>query len=330
MCLGSQINSRLLWCARLAPAAMDDAALAKLEKLAEMKSKGILTEEEFAQQKAAVLGGSASNQVAAAPGGIQPIMMQPGMMGNQRPPPPGCPPGGQFVMVMYKGPVTEQAQQTHSATCCILGALFIMGPGILCCLFAGCPPQDLKDEKEVYQVGGTYYTLNGTVDTNVGPAGPPAPMPPVPIDVDPATAARLAELINRGVGVWKSSPTVSTNGLMTLTQTFELRPLSNGFYSTVQSTTGKNCLGCSDRRLTSERHGKTAVDGTIFTIQGIFGLIHGALTSYDTDSNVATYSFNGPGVSGTWVIDGHDEKITSHSKTVVGGRCYEFKFEFRR
>ena len=68
---------------------MDDAALAKLEKLADMKSKGILTEEEFAQQKAAVLGGSgnASNQVASAPGMMQqPIMMQPGMMGNQRRP----------------------------------------------------------------------------------------------------------------------------------------------------------------------------------------------------------------------------------------------------
>ena len=51
---------------------MDDAALAKLEKLAEMKSKGILTEEEFAQQKAAVLGGSASNQLRLLPEGSNP------------------------------------------------------------------------------------------------------------------------------------------------------------------------------------------------------------------------------------------------------------------
>ena len=138
---------------------MDDAALAKLEKLADMKSKGILTEEEFAQQKAAVLSGEivSHNQVA-------PVMMQPGMMGNQRPPPPGCPPGGQFVMVKYHGPATKQAIEAHVATCCILG--FFLGP--ICCLLALCPPQDLKDEKEVYQLGGTYYTPNGTVDTNVG------------------------------------------------------------------------------------------------------------------------------------------------------------------
>ena len=170
MCLGSQINSRLLWCARLAPAAMDDAALAKLEKLAEMKSKGILTEEEFAQQKAAVLGGSASNQVAAAPGGIQPIMMQPGMMGNQRPPPPGCPPGGQFLMVKFEGPKTQKYQQSYSRTCCIIGTLLVpaFGAGIICCLLVGWPPVPLKDEKEVYQVGGRYYSLNGRVDTNVG------------------------------------------------------------------------------------------------------------------------------------------------------------------
>ena len=317
---------------------MDDAALAKLEKLADMKSKGILTEEEFAQQKAAVLGGSgnASNRVAPAPGMMmQPIMMQPGMMGNQRPPPPGCPPGGQFLMVKYKGPATQQAQQHHASTCCIIGTLFLpaMGAGIICCLFAGCPPEDLKDEKEVYQVGGTYYTLNGTVDTNVGPAGAggPAPMPPTPIDVDPATAARLAELINKSVGVWKSSPTVSTNlPCLTITQTFELRPLSNGFYSTVQSNTGKNCCGCPDRRLTSEFHGKCAADGTSFTMQGIFGLIHGALTSYDTDSNVATYSFNGPRVSGTFMIDGQHDSMTSHSQIKTRKGTFEFKFEFRR
>ena len=139
---------------------MDDAALAKLEKLADMKSKGILTEEEFAQQKAAVLSGEivSHNQVA-------PVMMQPGMMGNQRPPPPGCPSGGQFLMVKYRGPVTQQAQQHHSSMCCIIG---ILCANPICCLCAACPPPDLKDEKEVYQLGGTYYTPNGTVDTNVG------------------------------------------------------------------------------------------------------------------------------------------------------------------
>ena len=150
---------------------MDDAALAKLEKLADMKSKGVLTEEEFAQQKAAVLGGSgnASNRVAPAPGMMmQPIMMQPGMMGNQRPPPPGCPSGGQFLMVKYRGPATQQAQSSHTNFCCILGILFNMFGGPICCILALCPPQDLKDEKEVYQLGGTYYTPNGTVDTNVG------------------------------------------------------------------------------------------------------------------------------------------------------------------
>ena len=56
--------------------AMDDCA-AKLEK---PDMKGVLTEEEFAQQKVAVLSGEivSHNQVA-------PVMMQPGMMGNQRP-----------------------------------------------------------------------------------------------------------------------------------------------------------------------------------------------------------------------------------------------------
>ena len=142
---------------------MDDAALAKLEKLADMKVKGILTEEEFAQQKAAVLSGE-----IVSPKQVAPVMMQPGMMGNQRPPPPGCPPGGQYLMVKYVGPATQQAQQSHGIMCCILGTLFIIGPGIICCILAAFPPQDLKDEKEVYQVGGTYFTPNGTVDTNVG------------------------------------------------------------------------------------------------------------------------------------------------------------------
>ena len=94
----------------------------------------------------------------------------PGMMGNQRPPPPGCPPGGQFLMVKYEGPKTQKYQQAYSRTCCIIGTLLVpaFGAGIICCLLVGWPPVPLKDEKEVYQVGGTYYSLNGRVDTNVG------------------------------------------------------------------------------------------------------------------------------------------------------------------
>ena len=99
----------------------------------------------------------------------------PGMMGNQRPPPPGCPPGGQFLMVKYEGPKTQKYQQSYSRTCCIIGTLLVpaFGAGIICCLLVGWPPVPLKDEKEVYQVGGRYYSLNGRVDTNVGrrPAG---------------------------------------------------------------------------------------------------------------------------------------------------------------
>jgi hypothetical protein len=297
--------------------------VAQLKELKELLDDGVLTKEEFDAQKTFLLEKSAIT--------MQPGMSQPGMMAQQRPPPFGCPPGGEFVMVKYKGPVTEQAQRSHTSTCCILGILFgaFFGAGAICCLLSACPPQDLKDEKEVYQVGGTFYTLNGVVDTSVGTA----PMPPAPIDVDPATAARLAELINRSVGVWKSSPTASTNKILTLTQTFVLRPLNNSFYATVLSTTGKTCLGCEDGRLTSERHGKFAADGTSYSMQTRQGgLMHGALTSYDTDSNVATYSFNGPGgVSGTFMIDGYNDRMTSHSITKAeDGIAYEFKFEFRR
>ena len=94
----------------------------------------------------------------------------PGMMGNQRHPPPGCPPGGQFLMVKYEGPKTQKYQQSYSRTCCIIGTLLVpaFGAGIICCLLVGWPPVPLKDEKEVYQVGGRYYSLNGRVDTNVG------------------------------------------------------------------------------------------------------------------------------------------------------------------
>ena len=102
----------------------------------------------------------------------------PGMMGNQRPPPPGCPPGGQFLMVKYEGPKTQKFQQAYSRTCCIIGTLLVpaFGAGIICCLLVGWPPVPLKDEKEVYQVGGRYYSLNGRVDTNVGDLrDPPRP-----------------------------------------------------------------------------------------------------------------------------------------------------------
>ena len=193
---------------------MDPAKMAQLKELASMKDSGILSEAEFATQKAALLA------VAPQAPPIMPVqatmqggMMQPGMMhgaghddaaghdaaghdaaghdaaghdaaghdaaghdaaghddGQPTPPPPGCPPGGQFVMVKYHGPATKQAQ-AHTAFCCILGFFL---PVLSAALLALCPPQDLKDEKEVYQVNGTCYTLNGTVDTNVVcPAGLP-------------------------------------------------------------------------------------------------------------------------------------------------------------
>ena len=77
------------------------------------------------------------------------ILRQPIQFQAARPPPPGCPLGGEFKMVKYSGPATQQAQSQHSSMCCILGVLF-MNP--ICCLLSGCPPRELKDEKEVYQV----------------------------------------------------------------------------------------------------------------------------------------------------------------------------------
>ena len=72
---------------------MDADAIARVQQLADMKAAGVLTEEEFAEQKSAILGASgkiASNQVAPAPGGVpipqaqgQPIIaVQPGMQGD--------------------------------------------------------------------------------------------------------------------------------------------------------------------------------------------------------------------------------------------------------
>lgn len=40
-----------------APVGMTDDAMSQLEKLAELKAQGILTEEEFAEQKAKILAG---------------------------------------------------------------------------------------------------------------------------------------------------------------------------------------------------------------------------------------------------------------------------------
>ena len=102
----------------------------------------------------------------AVPQGIQPV---PAFYGGARPPPPGCPPNGEYVMVKYCGAQTQQA-----ANClALVGCLFLpaWGAGIICCCMAGCAAQDPKDEKEVYRIGGQHYTLNGTLDTNVGPGG---------------------------------------------------------------------------------------------------------------------------------------------------------------
>jgi Short C-terminal domain len=40
-----------------APVGMTDEKMAQLERLGQLKADGVLTEEEFAQQKAAILGG---------------------------------------------------------------------------------------------------------------------------------------------------------------------------------------------------------------------------------------------------------------------------------
>lgn len=47
---------------------MDDQALTKLKELASLKDSGVLTEEEFAQQKAALLSGAVGAQVAVPVG----------------------------------------------------------------------------------------------------------------------------------------------------------------------------------------------------------------------------------------------------------------------
>ena len=91
----------------------------------------------------------------------------PGMMGNQRPPPPGCPPGGQYVMVKWCGPQTQQGAECMKLAGCIM--LPAWGVGLICCCIACAMENDPKDEKEVYKLGDQHYTLNGTLDERVGP-----------------------------------------------------------------------------------------------------------------------------------------------------------------
>jgi len=175
-----------------------------LLELKQLQDAGVLSQEEFDAQKASILAAAKqassikANQVAPEPVAVmptqaayhtQPVMpaqagyaTQPVQAGyavqplaaqpagfQERPPPPGAPPGGTYKMVHYVGPQTQQA----GLCCCIIGFLLIIGPGICCIIagaFAGAEP---KDQKEVYAViqGGeeTYYSLNGTIDTKVGP-----------------------------------------------------------------------------------------------------------------------------------------------------------------
>ena len=104
------------------------------------------------------------------PGMMQPGMMQPGMMPGMmmahggRPPPPGCPPGGQYVMVKWCGPQTQQGADF----CKLIGCLTLPG-GLICCCIGMAMENDPKDDKEVYKVNGNHYTPTGTLDLKVGP-----------------------------------------------------------------------------------------------------------------------------------------------------------------
>ena len=84
-----------------------------------------------------------------------------------RPPPPGCPPGGQYVMVKWCGPQTQQGAECMKLAGCIM--LPAWGVGLICCCIACAMENDPKDEKEVYKLGDQHYTLNGTLDERVGP-----------------------------------------------------------------------------------------------------------------------------------------------------------------
>ena len=102
---------------------------------------------------------------AQQPGMVQPV--QPMMPGQFMPrlPPPGCPPGGEYKIVLFVGPQTEQTANCLALTGCLFMGAF--GAGFLCCILGECARCDPKDEKEVYALGGQYYTLNGTIDTKV-------------------------------------------------------------------------------------------------------------------------------------------------------------------
>ena len=149
-----------------------------LEQLKELKAlldDGVLSQAEFDEQKKAVLAAPTpvkGNQIAPEPAVGTQMMQQPQMMvapiqampaghPSVRHPPPGVAEGGQYIMVKYSGPETQKA----ATFCCILGWILVvptMGAG-LCCIIAGALTDcDPKDEKEVYKLGGNYYSLNGT------------------------------------------------------------------------------------------------------------------------------------------------------------------------
>lgn len=139
------------------PQAQPVDKVAKLKELKELLDTGVLSQEEFDAEKKKVLEVPATE--------IQPVMAHPGMSnmlqpGMMRPPPPGCPTGGEYVRVRYSGPATQNAKGIR----CILG--FVIPPLAPCCWLGACLMDSLapKDIKEVYQLGGTYYTMNGTVD----------------------------------------------------------------------------------------------------------------------------------------------------------------------
>ena len=149
----------------------------QLKELKDLLDQGVLTQEEFDGQKKAILEKPKITQVSpepvivAQPATMQPGMMQPGMMmangGMMRPPPPGCPPGGQYVMVKWCGPQTQQGAECMKLAGCIM--LPAWGVGLICCCIGCAMENDPKDEKEVYKLGDQHYTLNGTLDERIGP-----------------------------------------------------------------------------------------------------------------------------------------------------------------
>ena len=63
-------------------------------------------------------------------------------------------------MVKYSGPETQKG----CMFCCLFGVLFLpaFGAGVICMIAGALADCDPKDEKEVYKLGGNYYSLNGT------------------------------------------------------------------------------------------------------------------------------------------------------------------------